>query len=221
MIYEGKTKRITKVGDRLVLQFKDTLTGRPDGKVDPGGDRVVGSLQGKGEATAKVAAFFFKLLEEAGLKTHFLGVRSSRGLEILPAERIPLEVIYRSKAYGSFLERYRGHINPLAPLDLIELTLKDDSLGDPLLTPSAAIKLGLLKESELEQIESLTKKAARVVKQTLAKKGLELVDMKLEFGRAGGDLVLVDELSGDTMRVYDPRSNKLLNQLELASRLLH
>ena len=89
MIYEGKTKRIIQANGELILQFKDTLTGTPDGKIDPGGNLVVGSRKGKGEASARVAAFFFERLEKAGIKTHFLGVRGPNELKILPAERIP------------------------------------------------------------------------------------------------------------------------------------
>ena len=219
IIYEGKTKRIVSAGERMVLQFKDDVTGDADGNVNPGGDFIVGHMEGKGAASAKVAAFLFKLLGEAGIETHFRKLRSSTEIEVLPAGRIPLEVIYRAKAYGSFLTRYRGHVEQMSPLDLIEFNLKDDVLHDPLITTQAITKLGIASASELLQIEVIVHKVASVVMKALAARGLELVDMKLEFGRTDDKLLVVDELSGDTMRVYDLAQKRLINQVELASKL--
>ena len=219
VIYDGKTKRTICTGDRMIIQFKDTITGDANGSVNPGGNFVVGSIKGKGEASAKVAAFFFKLLNDAGVDAHFRGLRSDTEIEVLRATRIPLEVIYRAKAYGSFLTRYHGHVKQMSPLDLIEFNLKDDALGDPLITPQSIVKLGIASESELQQIEAATRKVASIVSKALAARGLEVIDMKLEFGRINGKLLLVDELSGDTMRVYDLAKKRLLNQVELAGKL--
>jgi len=219
VIYNGKTKRTICTGDRMIIQFKDTITGDANGSVNPGGNFVVGSIKGKGEASAKVAAFFFKLLNDAGVDAHFRGLRSDTEIEVLRATRIPLEVIYRAKAYGSFLTRYHGHVKQMSPLDLIEFDLKDDALGDPLITPQAIVKLGITSSSELQQIEATTRKVASIVSKALAARGLEVIDMKLEFGRINGKLLLVDELSGDTMRVYDLAQKKLIDQVELAGKL--
>lgn len=219
VIYEGKTKRILSAGERMVLQFKDDITGDADGNVDSGGDFVVGHMEGKGAASAKVAAFIFGRLGEAGIETHFRKLRSSTEIEVLRAERIPLEVIYRAKAYGSFLTRYRGRVEQMSPLDLIEFNLKDDALRDPLITSQAITKLGIASASELQQIEVIVRKVASVVTNALAARGLELIDMKLEFGRLDGKLLMVDELSGDTMRVYDSTQKKLMNQVELVGKL--
>lgn len=219
MIYEGKTKRVLQVGDRVLLKFKDTLTGDANGNVNPGGDFVVGTLKGKGAASAKVASFIFKLMSEADIATHFLKIISNDEIEIMPTTRIPLEVIYRAKVFGSFLTRYRGHIEPMAPIDLVEFNLKDDALGDPLILRQAIVKLGVASEDDLDQIERSTRKVVSIVSKALGERGLELIDMKLEFGRKGRELLVIDELSGDTMRVYDPGKKKMLNQLELAERL--
>lgn len=219
IVYDGKTKRIVRAGERIILQFKDDVTGDAAGNVDPGGNFIVGSLEGKGAASAKVAAHFFKILGDAGIDTHFRGVRSEAEVEVLLVARIPLEVIYRAKAYGSFLTRYRNHVAPMSPLDIIEFNLKDDALGDPLITPRAVTKLGIADAGELERMEATTRKVALLVTKSLLDLGLELVDMKLEFGRVNGKLLVVDELSGDTMRVYDPAEKKLLNQVELARKL--
>ena len=219
VIYDGKTNRLLRAGDRMLLQFKDTLVGDAEGNADPGGDFVVGQLEGKGVASAKVAAYFFNLMQGAGIETHFLGVHSDTELEIRPAMRIQLEVIYRALAYGSFIRRYRGHVQPMAELDLVEFNLKDDALGDPLLERHVVAKLGIASSDEIGRMEVVARRVARAVMGMLADQGLKLVDMKLEFGRIGEKLVVIDALSGDTMRVYDSEKKKVLNQLELAERL--
>lgn len=217
--YEGKTNRLIRLGDRTLLQFKDALVGDAKGNVDPGGDFVVGQLEGKGAASAKVAAYFFKLMNEAGIDTHFLGVHSDTELEIRPITTIQLEVIYRALAYGSFLQRYRGYVQPMAELDLVEFNLKDDALGDPLLERRVVTKLGIASPDEVGRMEVIARRVVRAVTGVLTDQGLKLVDMKLEFGRIGENLVVIDALSGDTMRVYDPAKGKVLNQLELAEGL--
>jgi len=218
IIYEGKTKRLLRAGDHAVLKFKDDVTGDAEGNPDTGGNLVVGTLEGKGAASAKVAAYFFKLMGEAGISTHFKGLRSNDEIEVALTTPIPLEVIYRAKAFGSFLARYRGHVEPLTPLDLVEFNLKEDTLRDPLITRQAILKLGLTGDVELGRIEVTTRRVAGLVRRVLTEVGLELIDMKLEFGRAGDKLLVIDGLSGDTMRVYDPGKKKVLNQLELAER---
>ena len=216
VIYEGKTKRLLRAGDHAVLKFKDEVTGDAEGNPDPGGNLVIGTLDAKGAASAKVTAYFFKLMDEAGISTHFRGLRSNDEIEVALTTPIPLEVIYRAKAFGSFLARYRGHVKPLTPLNLVEFNLKDDTLADPLITRQAILKLGLTSDVELGRIEVTTRKVAGLVRGALTGVGLELIDMKLEFGRADDNLLVIDELSGDTMRVYDPAKKKVLNQLELA-----
>ncbi len=219
VIYDGKTKRLVRIDDRMLLQFKDAITGDAAGNVDPGGNFVVGQLQGKGAASARVAAHLFKLLGNAGIDTHFCRLHSNTEIEISPASRIQLEVVYRARAYGSFLRRYRGHVEPMAELDVVEFNLKDDALGDPLIEHHAIIKLRIASVEELEHMRATARKVAGVVAKELTGHGLELIDLKVEFGRIDDKLVLVDELSGDTMRVYDPAEKKLLNQIELAEKL--
>jgi phosphoribosylaminoimidazole-succinocarboxamide synthase len=219
IIYDGKTKRILSDGEEVLLQFKDTVTGDAYGKLDTGGDFIVGNVEGKGVASAKVAVYFFKLLNEFGIATHFRRVHSDAEIEVSLVEKIPLEVIYRAKAFGSFLVRYKGRVEPMAPLDLIEFNLKNDSLKDPLMTPQAIVKLGLASKDEIERMEAMVRNISSVVTKALSDRGLELVDMKLEFGRSDGKLLMVDELSGDTMRVYDKIQKRMIDQMELARKL--
>jgi len=219
VIYEGKTKQVLRDGERWILRFKDSVTGDDAGNIDPGGDLAVGELEGKAEASLKTATCFFKMLSEAGVKNHFLRLRSDIEMEVRPSERLDLEVIYRRRAYGSFLTRYRGHVKPMAELDLVEFNLKDDALGDPLLTPRAVVRLGIATPEEVNQIQKIIRKVGALVQEILAGCELELLDMKLEFGRISGELAVVDEISGDTMRVYDSGKKVTINQLELAERL--
>jgi phosphoribosylaminoimidazole-succinocarboxamide synthase len=156
---------------------------------------------------------------EAGVATHFRRLLSNNEIEVILTERVPLEVIYRAKACGSFLARYRGRIEPMAPLDIVEFNLKDDALGDPLITHEGIARLGLASEGELREMEAIVRKVAALVAKVLGERGLELIDMKLEFGRSNDRLLVIDELSGDTMRIFDPVQKRLINQVEFAGKL--
>jgi phosphoribosylaminoimidazole-succinocarboxamide synthase len=219
ILYDGKTKRLVKAGDRLLLQFKDTILGDAEGKPDPGGDFVIGRVPGKAIMSAAAATKFFEFLEKEGVETHFLGRRSDIEIEVLPAERIPLEVIYRARAYGSFLKRYRGAVEPLAELDLVEFTLKNDALGDPLLESLAIPSMGIASPEEVEEMRKKAKTVGKLIDGYLKKFGLELVDMKVEFGRRNGKLIVIDVVNGDTMRVMDGTSGKVLDWEELGKKL--
>ena len=216
VLYDGKTNRVLKSGRAIVLQFKDSILGDSSGRVDPGGDFVVGETKGKGVASAKATAHFFSLLKKAGIPNHFVKVRSDSEIEIRMAKRIPIEVIYRALAYGSFLRRYAGYVQPMAKLDIVEFTLKADALGDPMLEREVIVKLGLANRTEVNLMEKIARKAAGIIADDLVKRSLRLVDLKLEFGRIGRKLLVIDSLSGDTMRVYDEKQGKVLDQIELA-----
>lgn len=219
LVYDGKTKRILREEQGLVLKFKDTVVGDSSGSVDPGGNRVVGELEGKAEASAQTSAHFFTLIEERGISTHFLKVLSSDEIRIQETDRYRLEVIYRSRAYGSFLSRYEGYVEPFRELDLVEFSLKDDELGDPFLTEKTVLKLDLASEVEIRKMREITREIASIIVDDLDDFALQLVDMKLEFGKLKDEILVIDEISGDTMRVYDPGLEKILNQVELAKKL--
>lgn len=212
LIYRGKTKDVYEDGPYLVFYFKDSILGE-DGREDTGGNEVVGERKGKGSAVLDEAEFFFRLLEKNGIRTHFVERIDERRARFLKAERIPLEVIYRELAYGSFLRRYRGWVEKLTPLGIVEFTLKDDTLKDPLITEEAVVKLGIASEGEVKEMKKTTLKVAEILREFFSSRGLQLVDFKLEFGRRDGELIIIDELSGDTMRIM--RNGKLLSQEEL------
>ncbi len=135
LVYRGKTKDVYEDGPPyLIFYFKDSLLGGENGREDTGGNSVIGGVRtGKGgSAVLRQTEFFFNLLGRNGVRTHFVERIDDRRARFLKAERIPLEVVYRFKAYGSFLRRYRGWVEPpLRELRMVEFTLKDDSLGDP------------------------------------------------------------------------------------------
>ncbi len=212
LIYRGKTKDVYEDGPYLVFYFKDSLLGE-DGREDTGGNEVIGERRGKGSAVLKQTGFFFSLLERNGIRTHFVERIAGRRARFLRAERIPLETIYRFKAYGSFLRRYSGWVESLQELGIVEFTLKDDSLGDPLITEEAILRLSIASEGELEKMKEVTKRVAEILEEFFSAKGFELIDFKLEFGRLNGELLVIDELSGDTMRVM--KGGRLLSQEKL------
>jgi len=213
LVYSGKTKDVYEDGPYLVFHFKDTVLGR-EGREDSGGNEVIGEKAGKGSLVLEQTEFFFKLLEKNGVKTHFVERIDERKARFLRAEKIPLEVIYRELAYGSFLRRYKGWAKPFQRLGIVEFTLKDDSLDDPLIAEEALIALGIASRDEVEAMKETTRKVAQVLRDFLSSKGLQLVDFKLEFGRLNGKLIVIDELSGDTMRVA--KGNRILTREELS-----
>ena len=199
--YCGKTKDVTSQGGLLLLQFKDSVLGR-NGQPDPGGNIVVGTEPGRGAACRAVALFTFRVLEHAGIPTHFRG-ETAGGILVEPCARIPLEVIVRNAARGSFLVRYGALVAPGAPLGgLVELTLKDDAADDPLITPETVRVLGLATAAELAEIDHLARAANHALAAAFAAHGLVIDDFKLEFGRRpDGSLQVIDEIGVNSMRV--------------------
>jgi len=221
--YEGKTKIVYDLENGLFkLYFKDDVTGT-DGKFDPGADTVGLTIDGVGAAELKMSVYFFKLLMEKGVKTHFVSAdEAERTMTVKPITYFGngLEVICRFKALGGFIRRYGGYIKEGEPLDaLVEMTLKDDGRGDPLITQDALEQLGILKTREYETLKTLAREISTIIKKELDAKGLELCDIKLEFGKdKGGEILLVDELSGGNMRVLE--NGKSLMPVELTKRIL-
>ncbi len=219
VIYDGKTKKLVKEEKKFFLHFKDTVLGDIDHRVDPGGDFVVGRSPGKGKIATAAAANIFQVLKKSRVETHYVKKVSENEIEILPAERIDLEVIYRELAYGSFLRRYRGLVDPLSDLGVVEFTLKSDALGDPPITDAAIMKIEIADKKEIETMERKAKRVGEVLGIFLGRIGLKLVDLKVEFGKIGGELVIIDAIHGDTMRAIDKKTKKIISPIELDKRL--
>ena len=202
-LLSGKTKDLFYwTEDRLLLCFKDSVTGS-GGRPDPGGNEVVGRVAGKGAASLKLSIHFFELLEKAGIPTHYLEPGSAENsLLVKKARSFGLEVICREKAWGSFLRRYGRYIAAGEPLpSLVEFTLKDDERGDPPINEEALTALGIALPEEIDSMKQTARRATALLKERLAQKELELLDIKYEFGESGGRILLIDEISGDTMRL--------------------
>ena len=216
-IYEGKTKSVFALENgNYLLKFKDDVTGT-DGVFDPGANKVGLSIEGMGKGGLRLATHFFNMLQKNGIKTHY--VKSdieNNTMEVLPATFFGegIEVICRFKSVGSFLRRYGRYAKEGMELDaFIEVTLKDDERDDPPITKDALAILGILTNEEYESLKVQTQIICKMVKDELAKFNCELYDIKLEFGRNNGQVILIDEISGGNMRVY--KDGKIVGPLEL------
>lgn len=208
LVYKGKTKDVYQdENGQTVLYFKDDMTGK-DGVFDPGENQVGLKVEGSGKAGLQMTSFFFEKLNAANIPTHF--VDSDVEKREMRVKKITvfgegLEVICRFKAVGSFIRRYGDYIEEGAELPAyVEVTLKDDERQDPFITEAALEALNILNADEYKEIVDLTVKISEVIKEELAQKGLDLYDIKLEFGRdqETGEVLLIDEISGGNMRVY-------------------
>ena len=208
LIYKGKTKDVYQLEDgNCLLKFKDNVTGK-DGVFDPGANTVGLEIEGVGKAGLRLTKFFFEKLNEKGIPTHYIDSDIDEAtMTVLPAKMFGkgVEVICRYRAVGSFIRRYGMYAEEGQHLDAyVEVTLKDDDRDDPLITDQALEMLGIMTKEEYKILEDLTKKIAEVVKDELAKKELELYDIKFEFARVGDDnhIALIDEISGGNMGAY-------------------
>lgn len=209
LLYKGKTKDVyEKENGQILLKFKDDATGE-DGVFDPGANTVGLQIEGSGKSALKVTTYFFEKLKQVGnIPSHYISTNfNERSMTVANAKMFGngLEVICRYRAVGSFLRRYGAYCDEGQLLNgLIEITLKDDEREDPPISRDALIELGLLNEAEYNTIKHLTSQISNLVKEEFKAKGLELYDIKLEFGRnkQSGKIMLIDEISGGNMRVY-------------------
>lgn len=216
-IYTGKTKDVFKLSNgNCLLKFKDDVTGE-NGVFDPGANTIGLTIEGVGKANLKTSIFFFEELEKRGIKTHFVAANLEEGtMEVLPATVFGkgVEVICRYKAVGSFIRRYGAYAKPGTDLDAyVEVTLKDDDRGDPLINADALEALGIMTTAQYDDIKNQTKKIAGVVKELLKAKDMELFDIKFEFGYNGGEVILIDEIATGNMRAY--KNEKPVEPMEM------
>jgi len=206
LIFSGKTKDVYSLPDgRYLLKFKDDATGK-DGVFDPGANEVGLTIDGLGRESLALSKYFFTKLNDANIPNHFVSADLDEAEMTVKPVKIfggGLEVIVRFRAVGSFFRRYKDHVKESATLDaLVEFTLKNDDLGDPPITQDALAALNIMTIAQSEECKKLAQKVGRFIKDDLSKKGLELYDIKFEFGEADGRVLLADEISGGCMRVY-------------------
>ena len=207
LIYTGKTKNVYSLENgNCLLKFKDDCTGK-DGVFDPGENSVGLTIEGVGDVNLRMSIYFFEKINAAGIKTHYVSADlANTTMEVLPAKVFGngLEVICRLKAVGSFIRRYGDLIESGADLPYyVETTLKDDAKGDPLITKDALVAIGVMTDAQYEDLKDMTQKITKIVADDLAEKGMDLYDIKFEFGYApDGSVMLIDEVASGNMRVY-------------------
>ena len=223
-IYEGKTKDVYSLDNgNVCLKFKDDCTGK-DGVFDPGENAVGLTIEGIGKENLKTSIHFFELLKEAGIKTHYVDADVENAtMEVLPATVFGhgLEVICRLVATGSFIRRYGEYMKDGTPLEggYVECTFKNDDLGDPLVTKDGLIALGIMDADMYESMKEQTLKITQIVAEDLKSIGLDLYDIKFEFGFNNNEVILIDEIASGNMRVY--KDGKIVDPVELTKLILN
>ncbi len=207
LVYTGKTKNVFALENgNYLLKFKDDCTGK-DGVFDPGENSVGLTIDGVGDVNLRMSVYFFEKINAAGIKTHYVNANlADTTMEVIPGKVFGhgLEVICRYKAVGSFFRRYGEYISEGDDLPAyVEMTFKNDEKGDPLVTKDALAALGVMTETQYDEIKAMTRKITKIVADDLSAKGLVLYDIKFEFGYdSNGNIMLIDEIASGNMRVY-------------------
>lgn len=208
MLYEGKAKRVYEIegnDDCLLISYKDDATafnGLKKGQID-----------GKGVINNRMANFIFKKLEEEkGVETHLVEEISDRETIVKKVEIVPLEIIVRNIAAGSFSKRFGVEEGTVLKNPTLEFCLKDDALGDPMINDSQIMAIGAATKEELDAIRDMTMKINDFLIEYFKKADIELVDFKIEMGRYHGRIILADEISPDTCRLWDINTHEKLDK---------
>ena len=228
-IYEGKTKDVYRLENgNVLLKFKDDCTGK-DGVFDPGENSVGLTIEGIGKANLQTSIYYFEMLKNAGIKTHYVTADVENAtMEVLPAECFGkaqggggLEVICRLVATGSFVRRYGEYIKDGTPIEggYVECTFKNDAKGDPLVTSEGLAVLGVMTPELFESMKAQTIKITNIVAADLKSIGLDLWDIKFEFGYNNGEVILIDEIASGNMRVY--KDGQIVDPVELTKLILN
>ena len=205
-LYEGKAKKVFKTDDPnlYIVDYKDDATAFNGEKK--------GQIAGKGAVNNVMSNIVFQLLEQKGVPTHFVEQLSDRETVVKAVKILPLEVIMRNVSAGSFAKRYGVEEGIVFDKPTFEFSYKNDDLGDPLMCESHALALGLATEEQIATI----KKYAAIVNDTLKEffldTGLKLIDFKIEFGLYDGEVILADEVSPDTCRLWDVKTNEKMDK---------
>ena len=223
-IYTGKTKDVFELENgNVLLKFKDDCTGK-DGVFDPGENTVGLTIEGIGRENLKTSIYYFELLKQAGIKTHYVNANIEEStMEVLPGKVFGhgLEVICRLVATGSFIRRYGEYIKDGTPLNggYVECTFKNDAKGDPLVTSEGLAALGVMSQEQFNSMKEQTLKITKIVADDLKTIGLDLWDIKFEFGYNENEVILIDEIASGNMRVY--RDGKIVDPIELTKLILN
>ena len=205
-LYEGKAKKVFKTDDPkcLIVDYKDDATAFNGEKK--------GQIVGKGVVNNTMTNIILQLLEQKGVPTHYVEQISDRETIVKAVKILPLEVITRNISAGSFAKRYGVEEGIVFDKPTFELSYKNDDLGDPLMCESHALALKLVTEEQLAKVKAYTATVNETLKEFFLDKGLKLVDFKIEFGLYDGDVILADEISPDTCRLWDVETNEKMDK---------
>jgi phosphoribosylaminoimidazole-succinocarboxamide synthase len=213
LLYEGKAKKVfaafpenaSASDEYVVIHYRDDATAFNGEKK--------GQIEDKGILNNKIASGLFELLEKSGVPTHYAARLNDRDMLCKRVKIIPLEVIVRNTAAGSMAKRLGLSEGAELKTAVFELSYKDDSLGDPLINDYHAVAIGASTFEEIEEIKKITLRVNEILSAFFLKRGIRLIDFKLEFGRTrSGELVLADEISPDTCRFWDAKTNEKLDK---------
>ena len=205
-LYEGKAKKVfaTDVEDVCIVEYKDDATAFNGLKK--------GTIVGKGVINNKMSNHLFQLLEEEGVKTHFVEELSDRETAVKKVEIVPLEVIVRNVSAGSFSKKLGIEEGRKLLIPTLEFCYKNDELGDPLINDYYAIAIGLATREEIDAMTKMVFQVNDVLKDYFSKRNIDLIDFKVEFGRYHGEIILADEISPDTCRLWDSTTKEILDK---------
>ena len=206
-LYEGKAKKVYKTADpeRYIVSYKDDATAFNGLKK--------GTIVGKGAINNRMSNYLMQKLEEAGVPTHFVEELNDRETVVRKVKILPLEVIVRNIAAGSFSKRMGVEEGSALRCPILEFSYKNDDLGDPFINDDYAVALGLATREDLQTVRDYTHKVNEFLKAFFLGLNIELVDFKIEFGKTGdGKIILADEISPDTCRLWDATTHEKLDK---------
>ncbi|WP_303871270.1 phosphoribosylaminoimidazolesuccinocarboxamide synthase [Acetobacterium wieringae] len=215
-LYEGKAKKVFKTDDpnEFIIEYKDDATAF--------NGEIKGSIGGKGVINNKMTGVIFTMLEEKGIPTHFVKVLSENEQLVKAVTIFPLEVIIRNTAAGSICKRLGLEEGLKLDSPIFEFCYKNDDFGDPVINDYHAIAMKLATAEEIEVIREMTFKINEILKTYFLERGINLVDFKIEFGKTNdGQIVLADEISPDTCRFWDVKTNEKLDKDRFRRNLGH
>lgn len=206
MLYEGKAKKVFKcdVEDRYIIEYKDDATAFNGEKK--------GTIIGKGVVNNKMSGLMFAMLEEKGIPTHFDKMLNDREMLVKDVEILPLEVIMRNVAAGSLSKRLGLEEGTQMKTPVLEFCYKDDDLGDPMINEYHIRAMELATDDQLDVVKKYAQSINELLLEYFVERGIKLIDFKLEFGVHKGEVVLADEISPDTCRFWDAKTNKKLDK---------
>ncbi|WP_053955866.1 phosphoribosylaminoimidazolesuccinocarboxamide synthase [Inediibacterium massiliense] len=206
MLYEGKAKKVYKTDDekRYIVEYKDDATAFNGQKK--------GTIADKGVINNKMSALLFKMLEEKGIPTHFEELLSDREMLVKAVKILPLEVIVRNVAAGSLSKRLGIEEGTALSHTIFEFCYKNDDLGDPMINDDHVLAMNLATQDQIDIVKEYTMKVNETLKEYFLEKGMKLIDFKLEFGTFDGQVILADEISPDTCRLWDVKTNKKMDK---------